>query len=111
MPRVLVIGRRDAILPFRAAGVELVEAEDASAAVAMLRELHETLEQGLVLVPEEWAAQCAPAMALLRQSRTVAVIAVPFASGSTGLVRERVRQLVTQSLGVDLMGKSDRDTR
>lgn len=105
MPRVMVIGKHAAILPFKSVGVEPCDVEDIDEAKAALRKIRESGEETLVLVPEEIAAECANEIALLRQGTSVVVLALPAITGEVGVQREQVRQLVARSLGVDLMGK------
>ena len=105
MPKVKVVGRRAAILPFRAAGVELEPVEDVEGARNALRAIRETAEETLVLIPEDMAGECAADIALLRQGSSVIILNLPSFSGAAGIQRERVRQLVARSLGVDLMGR------
>lgn len=105
MPKVTVIGKHAAILPFKSAGVEPWDVEDADGARAALRSIRESGGETLVLVPEEYAGECANEIRLLRQGTNVVVLTLPSMSGEAGAQRERVRQLVARSLGVDLMGK------
>ncbi|MDR1534924.1 MAG: hypothetical protein LBU64_07490 [Planctomycetota bacterium] len=105
MPKVKAVGKHAAILPFRAAGVELVDADDPEAAKSALREIRESGEETLVMIPEDMAGECAAEIALLRQGASFLVLNLPAFRGETGLQRERVRQLVARSLGVDLMGR------
>ncbi|MDR3078200.1 MAG: hypothetical protein LBV15_05505 [Planctomycetota bacterium] len=105
MPKVKVIGRHASILPFKAVGVELADVEGAEEARAALREIRESGEETLVLIPEDLAGECAADIAQLRQGASMLVLSLPAFTGEVGVQRERVRQLVARSLGVDLMGK------
>ena len=105
MPKVIVIGKHAAILPFKSVGVEPVDVEDVDEARQALRSVRETGEETLVLIPEDLAVECANEIALLRQGVSAVVMTLPASSGEVGIQREQVRQLVARSLGVDLMGK------
>ncbi|MDR1518823.1 MAG: hypothetical protein LBU23_01595 [Planctomycetota bacterium] len=105
MPRVKVIGKHAAILPFKAVGAELAGVDDAEGARAALREIRESGDGTLVFIPEDLAGECAADIGLLRQDSSMVVLNLPSQAGEPGLQRERVRQLVARSLGVDLMGK------
>ncbi len=105
MPKVIVIGKHAAILPFKSVGVEPVDVEDADGAKQALRKIRETLEETLVLIPEDIAVNCQNEIALLRQGTNAVILTLPAMEGETGIQREQVRQLVARSLGVDLMGK------
>ena len=105
MPKVIVIGKHAAILPFKSVGVEPVDIETIDDAKQALRGIRESGEETLALIPEEIAMECANEIALLRQGTNVVVLTLPATSGEIGIQREHVRQLVARSLGVDLMGK------
>ena len=105
MPKVTVIGKHAAILPFKSVGVEPWDVEDAEEAKAALRKIRESGEETLVLIPEDIAAECGHEIAALRQGVTAMILTLPAMSGEVGIQREQVRQLVARSLGVDLMGK------
>ncbi len=105
MPKVIVIGKHAAILPFRSVGVEPLDIEHIDDAKQALRSIRESGEEALVMIPEEIAMECRNEIALLRQGTNVVVATLPATSGEVGLQREQVRQLVARSLGVDLMGK------
>lgn len=105
MPKVIVIGRHAAILPFKSVGVTPVDVESADEARQALRAVREDAGETLVLIPEDLALDCENEIRLLRQGINVVVLTLPASAGEPGLQRERVRQLVARSLGVDLMGK------
>jgi vacuolar-type H+-ATPase subunit F/Vma7 len=105
MPKVIVIGRHAAILPFKSVGVEPVDVESVDDAKQALRGIRETLEETLVLIPEDLAVDCKNEIALLRQGTNAVILTRPALEGEVGIQREQVRQLVARSLGVDLMGK------
>ena len=105
MPKVLVVGKHAQILPFKSVGVEPVDVETPDDAKRALRSIRESGEETLALIPEDLAMECANEIALLRQGTNVVIMTLPAMTGEVGAQRERVRQLVARSLGVDLMGK------
>ncbi len=105
MPKVIVIGKHAAILPFRSVGVEPLDIETVDDAKQALRRVREDGEETLVLIPENLALDCRNEIALLRQGVNAVVLTLPAMEGEVGVQREQVRQLVARSLGVDLMGK------
>ncbi len=105
MPKVTVIGKHANILPFKAVGVQPLDVETVEEAKLALRGIRDSGEETLVLIPEEFALECANEIALLRHGTSVVVLTLPASSGDVGAQREQVRQLVARSLGVDLMGK------
>ncbi len=105
MPKVTVIGKHAAILPFKAVGVQPYDVETIDEAKTALRKIRESSEETLVLIPEDIAVECSNEIASLRQGISAVVMTLPASSGEVGIQREQVRQLVAWSLGVDLMGK------
>ena len=105
MPRVMVMGKHAAILPFKAVGVEIVDIDGVEDAQEKLCALAGAEEETLVLIPEDIAVECQAEIASIRKGSSVVVMTLPASSGDAGLQREQVRQLVARSIGVDLMGK------
>gem|GEM_PF-2420968 len=106
MPRVMVMGKHAAVLPFKAVGVEIVDAEEVEAVRGALHKLVDTEDETLLLLPEDLALGCAAEIKAIREAGTsVVVMTLPALSGEVGAQREQVRQLVARSIGVDLMGK------
>lgn len=105
MPKVMVMGKHAAILPFKAVGVEIRDIDDVQEAKDELARLAATEEETLILLPEELAAECQDEIAVVRTGTAVVVMTLPATSGDVGVQREHVRQMVARSIGVDLMGK------
>jgi vacuolar-type H+-ATPase subunit F/Vma7 len=101
----MVMGKHAAILPFKAVGVEIRDVEDIADARAVMREVYDSEEKTLLLVPEDLAVDLRNEIASLRQGVSTVVMTLPASSGEPGIQREQVRQLVARSIGVDLMGR------
>jgi vacuolar-type H+-ATPase subunit F/Vma7 len=100
------MGKRAAILPFRAVGVELMAVEEPDALRQAFRDILAGETETLVMLPEDLAAECAAEIRTAREGTAVVVLTLPSANGPIGRQRELVRQLVARSIGVDLMGKN-----
>ncbi len=105
MAKVVIVGSRAAILPFKAVGVELLPADTVDDARAELRKIAVGMDEGLVFIPEELAEACRAEMTEIRRKPGVAALALPSTTGPAGRQREHIRQLVRRSIGVDLMGR------
>ena len=105
MPRVAVIGRRADVLPFRAAGVEIMEVEDAPGADAALASFQETTEPCVVMVTEDLLEGCAGRLSAFRRGATRVVLAIPSAAARGGRRMMQSRMLVARALGVDLLAR------
>ena len=105
MSKVIAIGRRADILPFRAAGAELVEVDNAKGAAAAFDSIMEIKDPSVVMVTEDFYDECAREIELFRQRRNRAVLAIPSLAGTPGKRMAAVRSLVARALGVDLLGR------
>ena len=107
MSKVVVIGCRADILPFAAAGAQLIEVEDAGQAAAALDGLESEKDACLVMLSEDFAIECAGEVETFRTNRRHALVAIPSLGSPTGRTLTRIRALVARSLGVDLLGRSE----
>ena len=105
MPEVFVIGRRGDVLPFKAAGAEVIEAEDCEGAAAALAKLERLTAPCLVMIAEDLARGCADAVAKFRTGRERSVVSIPTLAAKPGAMLDKVRALVARSIGVDLLGR------
>jgi len=107
MPRVIVIGRRADILPFKAAGAELVEVRDGAEAGDALGGFRESAEPVLVMMTEDVAGACGAEIAAFRQNRMNMLLPVPTINSAPGKRLEEMRSLIARALGVDLLGRKE----
>ncbi len=105
MPKVIVIGRRADILPFKAVGADLVEVRDGAEAGAALSGLGESTEPSLVLLTEDVAGKCAAEVAVFRENRMNVLMPIPTVNSAPGGRLEEIRALIARALGVDLLGR------
>jgi len=107
MPKVIVIGRRADILPFKAVGAELMEVRDEAETGAALGGLRESVEPSLVLLTEDMAGRCAAEVAEFRENRMNVLLPIPTVNSAPGVRLEEMRALIARALGVDLLGRKD----
>lgn len=105
MSKVIAIGRRADILPFKAAGAELVEVEDAKGAAAAFDSIMEIADPSVVMVTEDFYGECGKEIDSFRERRNRAVLAIPSIGGTPGARMAAVRTIVARALGVDLLGR------
>jgi vacuolar-type H+-ATPase subunit F/Vma7 len=105
MPDVFVIGRRSAVLPFKAAGAEVIEADDCEGTAAAFAKLDHLTTPCLVMITEDLARGCADEVAKFRTGRERSVVSIPTLAVKPGAMLEDVRALVARSIGVDLLGR------
>jgi vacuolar-type H+-ATPase subunit F/Vma7 len=107
MPKVFVIGRRADILPFKAVGAELMEAQDQRQASAALANFRQSTEPMLVMMTEDMVNTCADDIAEFRQNRMNILLPIPTINTEPGKRLEEIRSLVARALGVDLLGRKE----
>ncbi|MCE5249667.1 hypothetical protein LLG96_05550 [bacterium] len=105
MPKVVVIGRRADILPFKALGSELVEIEDETKVAPVLSEIKRSPEPVMVMMTEDLAGKCSEAITDFRENAMNMLLPIPTLSVTPGARMEEVRSLVARALGVDLLGQ------
>jgi len=107
MPKVIVIGRRADILPFKAVGADLMEARDGAEAGVALGGLRESTEPSLVLLTEDIAGECTVEVAKFRENRMNVLLPIPTINSVPGKRLEDMRMLVARAIGVDLLGRKE----
>jgi vacuolar-type H+-ATPase subunit F/Vma7 len=107
MSKVVVIGRRADILPFKAAGAELREVRDGVEAWEELMRLAMSEEPLLVMITEDLAEECGEGIEEFRKSSTNVFLPIPTINSSPGKRLEEIRLLIARALGVDLLGRKD----
>ena len=105
MSRVFVIGRRSDALPFKAAGAQVVEAQDCAGAAQGLRSIMQTAGPCLVMVSEDLARGCREEIAEFRLGKERSVVSIPTLSTKPGTTLADIRATVARSIGVDLLGR------
>ena len=110
MHRVIVIGQRADILPFKAAGAELTEVRDSADAGATLIDFRESAEPLLVMMTEDMAEQCGEEIAEFRRNAMNVFLPIPTINSTPGKRLEEMRSLIARALGVDLLGRKDAGT-
>ncbi len=102
MSKVAAIGSREAVLAFKALGIEAVPVSSGDEAG---RALFTLAEQGVavIFITEDVAVQIPEAIDRYRTSVLPAIIPIPGEMGSTGLGMERVRANVEKAVGADIL--------
>jgi V/A-type H+-transporting ATPase subunit F len=104
--RVYVIGSAPVILPFRAGGAVLYPAEDAKGVVSAIREVEKQGAASLVLITEDAAAKAPDEVNDFEKSTVHALMVIPTRRTGKSMGMEMIRELIIQSVGVDLIAKA-----
>ncbi len=107
MPKLIAIGNRADILPFRAVGAELIEVQDERQAGTALNGIRESEEPAVVMITEGMATAGAQEIEELRKSGKHVFLPIPTIHTKPGKRLEEIRSLVARALGVDLLGRKE----
>lgn len=107
MYKIAIIGDKDSIMGFKAAGIDTFYGEDQK----QLEELIDRLayEQYAVLfITEKAFEMVSQKVAEYDSHMTPAIIPVPGISGNTGIGMEAVKRSVEKAVGADILFKEDK---
>lgn len=103
MYKIGVIGDRSSVQGFAALGLTTFAVNGPEEAAAILKS-PEAQEYAVLYITEQLAAECEPAIALYRSSRTPAVILIPGKEGSLGIGLSNVNKRVEKAVGSNILG-------
>lgn len=103
MYKTAVIGQRESVMGFMAAGFTVVEADDAVTAARELRRLAQSEEYAVIFITEDLAMQITQETDRYRAKPIPAVIAIPGKNGSCGFGLENIKKSVERAVGADIL--------
>lgn len=104
--RVYVIGSAPVILPFRAGGAVLCQAEDAAGVVRALGEVAAQKAASLVLITEDAAAKAPEEVKDFEDKAVHALMVIPTRKTGKSVGMEMMREMIIRSVGVDLIARA-----
>jgi V/A-type H+-transporting ATPase subunit F len=110
MYKIGVIGDRDSILGFHAAGVEMGPATQVQEAVRLLRRMAEE-RFAIIFITEDFAREMRAEIEKLNVGLFPAVIPIPGNSGNTGMGMAGIKKAVERAVGADILFREDRTGR
>lgn len=102
MHRISVIGDKDSILAFKAAGFSVFEANSAEEAEKILHAIAKD-NYGVIYITEQIAAKIPLALHMYREHRIPAIIPIPGNQGSLGIGMDNIRKLVEKAVGANIL--------
>jgi V/A-type H+-transporting ATPase subunit F len=109
MYKAWILGAKHEIMGFRALGFELAPVESVEEASQTLLRLARQNDVAWVLITETLAESAKAACDEFRALTEVPLVCIPNHEGTRGYAFEEVRKTVERSLGVDLLGKAQKD--
>jgi len=102
MYKIGVIGDKDSVLGFKAAGFDVFPVADGREAGHVLRE-KASADYAVLYITEQAAAGCPEAIAHFKSRRLPAIIPIPGNQGALGIGMDGVRKSVEQAIGADII--------
>ena len=96
-----VLGDRDSVLCFKAAGLDVFPVDDAEQAGRTLHKM--AREYKVIFVTEPVAERIGEAIDRYKAQPYPAVILIPASRGSTGLAMKNLRKNVEKAIGADIL--------
>ncbi|MFH1508811.1 MAG: V-type ATP synthase subunit F [bacterium] len=105
--KLAIIGSKDAIAGFSALGVETLNVLDADGAKKALLEVTEKdMNFAVVFITEEFAMQVEDEIAENSSGPLPAIVPIPSYQGSKGAGTAKLRRIVEQAVGSDILFKN-----
>ncbi|MBN1233187.1 MAG: V-type ATP synthase subunit F [Candidatus Coatesbacteria bacterium] len=106
MYEMAIIGEIDSILPFRALGLEVYEAESSNEVIKIIKQLFRQKTYKVLIVTETYFEEVYPVSSELeKKSFYPSVIFIPSNQGSKQLGLQKIRKIIERAVGVDLLFK------
>lgn len=101
--KIAVVGDKDSVLAFRAAGFEVFAAENSQSANDVLRSLCKDGEYAVIFITEEIASLISDTLTILKKRAYPIVVPIPSANGSTGFGLQGIKKDVEKAIGADIL--------
>ena len=106
MQNIVVIGRRQDVLGFRAVGFGILVAETDESARDALKEAVRA-GCGIIFITEDYCEKLSELIDRYKNSPLPAIIPLPGASGGTGYALNAVRKNVERAIGADILFRGE----
>lgn len=102
MARMGAVGERDAVLAFKAMGMEVIPAATAEEAASAVKKL---AKQGIavIFVTEQAVSMMEETIERYQSEPYPVIIPIPGSSGSAGIGMQRLKENVEKALGADIL--------
>lgn len=100
--KIAVVGDKDAVLAFKAVGVEVYDATTPEQATSVLKKLAQG-QYAVVLIAENLAEQIPETLARLKTQPYPAVVPIPTTAHSSGFGLQGIKSDVEKAIGVDII--------
>lgn len=101
--KIAAIGEEDAVLGFKALGIEVYPVDGPEATVTLLKQLMNDQGYGIVFVSESMAGQVEELMAEIGSRPLPSLVYIPGSKGSQGFAMQRMSKIIERAVGADIL--------
>lgn len=102
--KIAIIGSKDAVLGFKALGIDAIAVETSEQAQEVVKKNYDSGAYAALFITEDWVEKIRIFLDELPPRALPAVVAVPSQRGSTGAGMRRIKKIVEQAVGSDILG-------
>ena len=101
--KIAIIGNRDAILGFKALGLETHDIKSEEDGLKVLKTIREKTDYGIIFITENWMPKLEKELEKFQGQALPAIIAVPSQEGASGEGLKNISKIVEQAVGSDIL--------
>lgn len=102
MYKVAIVGDKDSILAFKAIGIEVFEAKNATEARKTIDKLASN-NYGVIYVTEQIASEIEETINRYIKSITPTIVLIPSSQGSLGIGKKKISENVQKAIGMNIL--------
>ena len=103
--KIAILGNYDAILGFKALGLETHPINNEEDGLKQLKTIREKNDYGIVFICENWVKKLDKELIKFKGQALPAIITIPSQEGSTGEGLKNISRIVEQAVGSDILSK------
>jgi len=104
--KVAIIGSSDAVLGFKAVGLEAIAVNTREEAEQKVKEVYDSDQYATLFITEDWADEISEFLDGLAPKALPSIVAVPSQAGSTGAGLRNIKKIVEQAVGSDILSNN-----
>ena len=101
--KIAIIGNHDAILGFKALGLETFDINTQEQGLEVLKKIREKNDYGIVFITEDWMPKLEKGLEKFEGMALPAILSIPSQAGSTGEGLKNISKIVEQAVGSDIL--------